>query len=70
MTLLGRSNSGIVCGSEAVIVKIKYECLRIRANATILLFVNLRLCHPWQGWKMCQAIHWAFWAKFVLFYFG
>ena len=32
--------------------------------------VYLRLCHRWQGWKMCLAIHWAFWAKFVLFYFG
>ena len=70
MTFLGRSDRGVVCRSIAVIINIKYECLRICANATFLLFVYLRLCHLWQGWKMCLAIHWAFWAKFVLFYFG
>lgn len=42
MTFLGRSDRGVVCRSKAVIINIKYECLRICANATFLLFVYLR----------------------------
>ena len=41
MTFLGRSDRGVVCRSIAVIINIKYECLRICANATFLLFAGL-----------------------------